>query len=36
MNTHRKMNPIIWVVFALLAVDAVRELMGLTSISGMW
>ncbi|EOA5091873.1 KPN_01571 family protein [Citrobacter sp. CK184] len=30
------MNPIIWVIFALLALDAVRELMGASSILGLW
>ncbi|HHH2810455.1 MULTISPECIES: KPN_01571 family protein [Citrobacter] len=34
--THSKMNPLHWVVFALLALDAVRELMGFSSILGMW
>ncbi|EPG4958776.1 MULTISPECIES: KPN_01571 family protein [Citrobacter] len=36
INTHSKMNPLHWVVFALLALDAVRELMGFSSILGMW
>ncbi|WP_370552269.1 KPN_01571 family protein [Citrobacter sp. R56] len=30
------MNPIIWVVFALLALDAIREMVGASSILGMW
>ncbi|WP_407649543.1 KPN_01571 family protein [Citrobacter enshiensis] len=30
------MNPIIWVVFVLLALDAVREMVGASSILGMW
>ncbi|WP_230032347.1 KPN_01571 family protein [Citrobacter koseri] len=30
------MNPIIWVIFVLLALDAVRELMGASSILGLW
>ncbi|XQS17663.1 KPN_01571 family protein [Citrobacter telavivensis] len=36
INTHSKMNPLHWVVFALLALDAVRELMGYSSILGIW
>ena len=30
------MNPFTWLFIALLSVDAVRELMGLSSIMGMW
>ncbi|HHE5697347.1 TPA: KPN_01571 family protein [Citrobacter amalonaticus] len=36
INTHSKMNPLHWVVFALLALDAARELMGYSSILGIW
>ncbi|NDO82099.1 hypothetical protein CJP72_15405 [Citrobacter sp. NCU1] len=35
-NAHSKMNPIYWVVFALLALDAIREMVGASSILGMW
>ncbi|MCX3880397.1 KPN_01571 family protein [Stenotrophomonas maltophilia] len=30
------MNPISWLFIALLSVDAGRELMGLSSVMGMW
>ncbi|ECC3481035.1 hypothetical protein ACW50_01290 [Salmonella enterica subsp. enterica] len=30
------MNPIIWVVFTLLALDAIREVMGVSSLTGLW
>ncbi|MFP5542154.1 KPN_01571 family protein [Salmonella sp. 741265095_HST] len=30
------MNPIIWVVFTLLAPDAIREVMGVSSPTGLW
>ncbi|EOJ9007234.1 KPN_01571 family protein [Klebsiella pneumoniae] len=30
------MNPFTWLFIALLSVDTVRELMGLSSIMGMW
>jgi len=30
------MNPFIWVIFALLAMDAARELMGAASIGAMF
>ncbi|WP_218564192.1 KPN_01571 family protein [Klebsiella quasipneumoniae] len=30
------MNPFTWLFIPLLSVDAVRELMGLSSIMGMW
>jgi len=30
------MNPFVWVIFALLALDAVRELIGASSIMGMF
>ncbi|AHM79683.1 hypothetical protein H249_4860 [Klebsiella pneumoniae VAKPC270] len=30
------MNPFTWLFIALLSVDAVRELMGLSSIMGLW
>ncbi|CAH5995079.1 KPN_01571 family protein [Klebsiella variicola] len=30
------MNPFTWLFIVLLSVDAVRELMGLSSIMGMW
>ncbi|ENT8918841.1 KPN_01571 family protein [Salmonella bongori] len=30
------MNPILWVVFALLALDAMREAMGVSSLTGLW
>ncbi|HHY0978761.1 TPA: KPN_01571 family protein [Salmonella enterica] len=30
------MNPIIWVVFTLLALDAIREAMGVSSLTGLW
>ncbi|HHG9354811.1 TPA: KPN_01571 family protein [Klebsiella pneumoniae] len=30
------MNPFTWLFIALLSVGAVRELMGLSSIMGMW
>jgi hypothetical protein len=30
------MNPFTWLFIALLSVDAVRELMGLSSVLGMW
>nr|WP_318381818.1 KPN_01571 family protein [uncultured Enterobacter sp.] len=30
------MNPFIWVIFALMALDAVRELMGASSVLGMF
>ncbi|WP_227655017.1 KPN_01571 family protein [Klebsiella pneumoniae] len=30
------MSPFTWLFIALLSVDAVRELMGLSSIMGMW
>ncbi|MBV7403277.1 KPN_01571 family protein [Enterobacter sp. ENT03] len=30
------MNPFIWVIFALMALDAVRELMGASSVMGMF
>ncbi|UQQ17766.1 KPN_01571 family protein [Salmonella sp. WGH-01] len=30
------MNPIIWVVFTLLALDAIREVMGVSSPAGLW
>ncbi|EOD2797297.1 KPN_01571 family protein [Salmonella enterica] len=29
------MNPIIWVVFTLLALDAIREVMGVSSLTGL-
>lgn len=29
------MNPIIWVVFTLLALDAIREIMGVSSLIGL-
>lgn len=35
-NTYSIMNPIIWVVFVLLALDAIREMVGASSILGMW
>lgn len=30
------MNPIIWVVFTLLALDAIREVMGVSGLTGLW
>ncbi|ENW9547078.1 KPN_01571 family protein [Salmonella enterica] len=30
------MNPIIWVVFTLLALDAIREVMGVSSLTALW
>ncbi|EPR2075242.1 KPN_01571 family protein [Salmonella enterica] len=30
------MNPIIWVVFTLLALDTIREVMGVSSLTGLW
>ncbi|AGN84320.1 MULTISPECIES: KPN_01571 family protein [Enterobacteriaceae] len=30
------MNPFVWVIFALLALDAVRELMGAASILSLF
>ncbi|MEO3739044.1 KPN_01571 family protein [Kosakonia oryzendophytica] len=30
------MNPFVWVIFALMALDAVRELMGASSILGLF
>ncbi|WP_238546599.1 KPN_01571 family protein [Salmonella bongori] len=30
------MNPILWVVFALLALGAMREVMGVSSLTGLW
>lgn len=30
------MNPIIWVVFTLLALDAIEEVMGVSSLTGLW
>ncbi|MCM9277378.1 KPN_01571 family protein [Salmonella enterica] len=30
------MNPIIWVVFTLLALDAIREVMDVSSLTGLW
>ncbi|EOV8188233.1 KPN_01571 family protein [Salmonella enterica subsp. enterica serovar Dublin] len=30
------MNPIIWVVFTLLALDAIREVMGVSSLTVLW
>ncbi|ENU5921471.1 TPA: KPN_01571 family protein [Salmonella enterica] len=30
------MNPIIWVVFTLLALDVIREVMGVSSLTGLW
>ncbi|MDT9032064.1 KPN_01571 family protein [Salmonella enterica] len=30
------MNPIIWVVFTLLALDAIREVMGVSNLTGLW
>ncbi|HHX9846349.1 TPA: KPN_01571 family protein [Salmonella bongori] len=30
------MNPILWVVFALLVLDAMREVMGVSSLTGLW
>ncbi|MDN2485002.1 MULTISPECIES: KPN_01571 family protein [Kosakonia] len=30
------MNPFVWVIFALLALDAVRELMGTASILSLF
>ncbi len=30
------MNPIIWVVFTLLALDAISEVMGVSSLTGLW
>ncbi|CIA39939.1 TPA: KPN_01571 family protein [Salmonella enterica subsp. enterica serovar Typhi] len=30
------MNPIIWVVFTLLALDAIRKVMGVSSLAGLW
>ncbi|ENZ7483114.1 KPN_01571 family protein [Klebsiella aerogenes] len=30
------MNPFTWVFFALLSMDALRELLGLPSILGLW
>lgn len=30
------MNPIIWVVFTLLALGAIREVMGASSLAGLW
>ncbi|WP_217448712.1 KPN_01571 family protein [Scandinavium goeteborgense] len=30
------MNPFIWVFIALLSVDAVRDILGLTTLLGQW
>ncbi|BBW76199.1 TPA: KPN_01571 family protein [Klebsiella michiganensis] len=30
------MNPFTWLFIALLSVDAVRELLGMSSVLGMW
>ncbi|WP_412176505.1 KPN_01571 family protein [Enterobacter sp.] len=30
------MNPFIWVIFALMALDAVREIMGASSLTGLF
>ena len=30
------MNPFTWLFIALLSMDAVRELMGMSSVLGMW
>ncbi|WP_211117232.1 KPN_01571 family protein [Scandinavium goeteborgense] len=30
------MNPFIWVFIALLSVDAVRDIIGLTTLLGQW
>ncbi|WP_342320787.1 KPN_01571 family protein [Kosakonia sp. BYX6] len=30
------MNPFVWVIFALMVLDAVREVMGATSILGLF
>ncbi|MGG7447109.1 KPN_01571 family protein [Kosakonia oryzendophytica] len=30
------MNPFVWVIFALMALDAVRELMGASSVLGLF
>ncbi|MBY6256323.1 KPN_01571 family protein [Phytobacter diazotrophicus] len=30
------MNPFVWIIFALMVLDAVRELLGASSILGMF
>ncbi len=30
------MNPIIWGIFTLLALDAIREVMDVSSLTGLW
>jgi hypothetical protein len=30
------MNPFVWIIFALMALDAVRELIGASSLMGMF
>ncbi|ECI3632727.1 hypothetical protein DK762_02370 [Salmonella enterica subsp. houtenae] len=35
-KNHTVMNPIIWVVFTLLALDTIREVMGVSSLTGLW